>query len=238
MSVNNYTDYLATYGASGAYKSQASFSVESFKSSASYLEITGDLSGSKYARGADSVDLSGEVQDMLDRIRSLDVFSCIFPNNDPRQKTKSLGEVENDFMSDFYDFAGAFGKMSGMLGMTGSDSVTMGLDGKGGMTFDSSSSEYANAFAGAFGNETMTARFAVMAARASLADAGYTVDGFQQAYAQDPVRAIEDNIGALKERLLGFRTVGSGANMQYGFVREGEIEYSKVTAGYGTEEVA
>ena len=230
MNINTNNYYM-----NQAYRTQASYSTETVKGSGSYFEVTGGLYGNKYAQGSDSVELSTEVQDAIDRIKNLDVFSCIFPDNNPTKPYKSLDEVENDFMSDFKDFSSAFGMMGSAFGMSGSDSISMGLDGKGGMNITGSDPALAGKFAGAFGNETMTARFAVMAARASLADAGYTVDGFKDAYAQDPVKAIEDNIDALKERLLGFRTTGSGGTMQYGFERPYDYEYSKTTVNYETE---
>lgn len=225
--------------AAAAYRSQASRSTMNVSGTASYFEVTGDTSGSKYAKaaGADSVDISSTVNEMLEKAKSLDVFSCIFPNNDVRQKTKSLGEVESDFMSDFNDFSDAFGRMAGMMGGLGEgESMMMGLTGTGGMSF-TGDNEALNRqmadFAGA--NPTMTSRFAVMAARAALADAGYTEPGFADAYKNDPVKAIQDNIGALKERLLGFRTVAGDGGMQYGFQREEDFEYSETTAAYETE---
>lgn len=233
----NYGDY-SNYYASGAYKSQATYSTTSVKGTASYFEVTGDLTGSKYAKGADSIDISDTVNEMLDRIRNLDVFSCIYPNNDVRQKTKSLNEVEGDFMADFYDFSSAFGKMSQMMGMGAGDTLAMGLNGTGGMTADGNNQALNDKMAAfASSNPTMVSRYAVMAARASLADAGYTVPGFKEAYAEDPVKAIQDNIDSLKERLLGFRTVASGGNMQYGFQRTEEFEYSETTASYQSEAV-
>ena len=224
----NISDYA------NVYRGQAAYSTTTVKGTASYFEVTGDLTGSKYAKGADSVDLSDSVREMIDRAKSLDVFSCIFPNNDVSKATKSLNEVEGDFMADFLDFSSAFGKMSQMMGMGAGDTLAMGLNGTGGVDV-SGNNEALNAKMASMmnGNPTMVARYAVMAARASLADAGYTVDGFKEAYAQDPVKAIQDNIGALKERLLGFRTVASDGNMQYGFQREKEFEYSETTAGYG-----
>ena len=58
--------------------------------------------------------------------------------------------------------------------------------------------------------------------------------GVQEAFAEDPVKAGQDNIDALKARLLGFRTVASGGTMQYGFQRTEEFEYSETTASYQT----
>lgn len=226
----NISDYASIYS------SQAAYSTTNVKGTASYFEVTGDLTGSKYAQGADSVDLSSTVQEMIDRAKSLDVFSCIFPNNNVNKATKSLDEVESDFMSDFSDFSSAFGKMSQMMGMGSGDSLSVGLNGTGGVNVSGNNEALNEKMSSMMnGNPTMVARYAVMAARASLADAGYTVDGFKEAYAQDPVKAIEDNIGALKERLLGFKTVASDGNMQYGFQREKEFEYSETTASYGTE---
>ncbi len=233
MNVNHTNPYAAN-----AYRAQMSHSQTTISGTASFFEVTGDASGSKYAKeaqGGDRVDLSDTVSGMLERIRSLDVFSCIFPNNDVRQKTKTLGEVESDFMADFNDFSSAFGMLGGMMGMSEGDSMMMGLTGTGGMSFDGDNealNQKMSEFAGA--NPTMTARYAVMAARASLADAGYTVDGFAEAYKEDPVKAIQDNIGALKERLLGFRTVANDGRMQYGFQREFDFEYSETTASYET----
>lgn len=232
MSVNNTAYYAAAYQTAAAYQVNHT----SLNVSGSYLEITGGVNGSYYGNIEDGVDVSEKARELLERIKELDVFKIIYPDSDPRQKTKTLKEVEGDFMADFNDFAGTFGKMQSMLGFDASSSFTMGLDGTGGMTVAGSDAAMASKVQGAFnGNSVMVSRFAVMAARASLADAGYTVDGFKDAYAEDPVAAIKDNIDALKERLLGFRTVASGGNMQYGFVRDFNlnIDYSSVTASYG-----
>lgn len=231
MQVNN--DYY-TNAYISAYNRTTSVQSTNFSLSGSYLEITGDASGS-YLSGSDSVDVSTKAQELLDRIRELDVFSIIYPNKDATKSTKSLSEVEGDFMSDFNDFSSMFGKMSSMMGLDSSSSFTMGLNGVGGVNVTGSDSSSASQVQNAFnGNSTAVARFAVMAARASLADAGYTVDGFSQAYAEDPAAAIKDNIDALKERLLGFRTTGSNGSMQYGFMRDFNIEYSSTTASYST----
>ena len=239
MLVDNSASYIA------AYAQAASVKTANLNVSGSYLEITGGVNGSYYANAADGVDLTDKARELADRIKSLDVFKIIYPNSDARQKTKSLSEVEGDFLSDFNDFSSTFGKMSSMMGFDASSSFTMGLDGVGGMTVSGSDSSAASKLQGAFTqNSTMVSRFAVMAARASLADAGYTLDGFKDAYAEDPVAAIQDNIDSLKERLLGFRTTASGGNMQYGFIRDFNmnIEYSSTSASYaaaaaaGTEE--
>lgn len=229
----NVSDYYNNYAASNAYSAQSAYSTQSVKGTASFLEITGDASGSKYASGADGVDISTQARELLDRARNLDVFSCIFPNNNVASgKYKSLDTLQSEFMSDFSSFSSAFGGIASSMGMTSADNITMGLDGKGGMTFSGSDDALASKLSGAMGSETTTARFAVMAARAALVDAGYTLDGFENQYNQDPVGAIEDNIDALKERLLGFRTTASGGQMQYGFMRDVDFEYSENTAEY------
>lgn len=226
------TEYTTSYAAS-LYAAQSTRAAQSTESAGSFLEITGDVSGSKYASGTDAVDISSQAREMLERSRSLDVFSCIFPNNNVASgQYKSLDTIQNEFMSDFSDFSAMFGGMSGMFGMGAGQSVTMGLDGKGGMTVGGSDEALAAKMGGAM-TETMTSRFAVMAARAALVDAGHTLDGFGEQYGNNPVGAIEDNIDALKERLLGFRTVGGDGQMQYGFMRNGGVEYSSTTAGYG-----
>ena len=217
------SNLLNTYGASNAY---ASASAASIKLSGSYLDITGDVSGSRYAGGADKADISSAARELLDRINSLDVFSCIFPDNNPTRGVRSLVGVESDFMADFASFADAMG---GLVGDGGP--VIMGLDGKGGMLVEGEDGAVNRVSSSV--NSTTTARFAVMAARAALADAGHTVDGFADSYASDPYSAIRDNIGALEERLLGFRTRVGGGTAEYGFMRDAEIEYSATTAGYG-----
>ncbi|MCD8140994.1 MAG: hypothetical protein LUE17_14685 [Planctomycetaceae bacterium] len=219
-----------TYGAQSLYSAYASQSTTSIKASGSYLDITGGLGGSRYSSGVDSVDVSSMAREMLDRINNLDVFSCIFPDNNPAKGTKSLGQVAGDFMSYFTSFAGMMG---GIVGDAGT--VTMGLDGKGGMTIQGDDAAVTRASSAV--NSTMTARFAVMAARAALMDAGQTVDGFSDDYASDPYAAIKNNIGALEDRLLGFRTQVGGGTAQYGFMRDAEIEYSATTASYGAAAV-
>lgn len=221
----NHASALAAYRTQSAGKTSAD---------GSFLEIMGGTNGSKYGV-ADTVDVSSSARELLDRVRNLDVFSFIYPNNDATKKTKSLGEVKNDFLSDFNDFSSFFGQMSGMLGLDAGDTFTMGLDGVGGMTVSGTDAGAAAKLQQGFSaNETMTARFALMAARAALTDAGATEPGFANAYAQDPVAAIADNIDALKERLLGFRTVAGGGETRYGFVRgaDGEIDCAAETGTY------
>ena len=223
MLVDNSASHIA------AYQRSASVQKTNFSVSGSYLEITGGAAGGI----RDGADISEVAKELLDRIRSLDVFSVIYPNSDPRQKTKSLNEVEGDFLGDFYNFSSTYGQMASMMGLDASSSFTMGLDGVGGMTVEGTDSSSASKLQNAFnGNSTMVSRFAVMAARAALVDAGNTVDGFKDGYAQDPVAAITENIDALKERLLGFRTVADGGNMSYGFMRDFEIEFSGTRAEY------
>ncbi len=229
MRIDNSTNYLA------AYQRTAAMQTANLNISGSYLEITGGANGSYYANSADGVDISDKARELADRIKELDIFKVIYPNNDARQKTKSLSEVEGDFMADFTDFAGSFGSMLSMAGLDSSQSFTMGLNGVGGMTVtgsDAASAEKLQQTMSA--NQTTTSRFAVMAARAALADAGYTLDGFKESYGQDPIGAIQDNIDELKQRLLGFRATGSGGNMQYGFIRDFNmnIDYSSTSVSY------
>ena len=217
-----------------AYAASASYRTSNVSVSGSYLEITGGMS----ALGAkDGVEVSEMAKKLSERIKELDIFKIIFPNNDARQKTKSLDEVEGDFQADFYDFSSTFSKMSAMMGLDSSQSFTMGLNGVGGMTVDGTDAGMAEKLQGMFNNpanSTMVSRFAVMAARAALADAGDTVDGFKDSYAKDPVGAIQNNIDALKERLLGFRTQASGGTMNYGFIRSFnmELDYSEYSVNY------
>jgi hypothetical protein len=220
----SYTNALSAYRTQAAGKTS---------SAGSYLEIMGGTGGAKQA--ADSADISSSARDMLARVKNLDVFSLIYPNNDATKQTKTLGEVKNDFLGDFNDFSSFFGQMSSMMGLDAGDSFTMGLDGVGGMTVSGTDAGAAAKLQQGFSaNSTLTARFAVMAARAALTDAGATEPGFADAYAQDPVAAIENNIAALKERLLGFRTVAGGGETQYGFVRNGnaEIDFADDTGTY------
>ncbi|MCC8165324.1 MAG: hypothetical protein LIQ31_04035 [Planctomycetes bacterium] len=211
------------------YSTQATFSQTKTKATVDYLQLTGNRYGNAYG---DNVEVSATSQELLERARSLDVFSCIFPGNDVRKGAKSLFDVKNDFLADFNDFSSAFGSMSGMLGLSAGDTYTMGLNGTGGMTVGGSDATGAANLSKAFNNadgstSTMTKRFALMAARAALVDAGATEPGFGDAYKQDPVGAIKDNIDALKDRLLGFRTVSSGGEMAYGFMRKAEVEMSE-----------
>lgn len=226
MLIDNAVNNIAAYR-------NASFqtTTRTLEASGSYLEITGGTS----AKGSDDVDFSDKAKELLNRIKELDVFKIIYPNSDPRQKTKSLDEVKSDFLGDFNNFASAFGDMSTMMGLSASSSFTMGLDGTGGMTVKGSDGSTAGKLQQAFNqNSTLVSRFAVMAARASLVDAGNTKEGFKEAYANDPVGAIKDNIDALKERLLGFRTEASGGSMNYGFIREFsyKIQYSSTSVSY------
>lgn len=230
---------FSAYAASAAYRSAASGATGKIDAAGAYFEVAGGVSSSRSASAAsDTADISTKAQEMLDRIKKLDIFSLIHPNNDATKGTKTLGEVQSDFMGDFADFSSFFGELSRMTGLSAGESFTMGLDGTGGMTVSGTDAAAAAKLQQGFSaNQTMTARFAVMAARAALTDAGSTVDGFAEAYARDPVAAIENNIAALKDRLLGFRTVAGGGEMRYGFVREpgGEVDSSAsvATAAYG-----
>jgi hypothetical protein len=231
MITSAYNNPLSAHGANAAYRAQSTGKISA---SAQYLEIMGGP-GTPNSAPADTADISGAARDMLSRVKNLDIFSLIYPNNDATKATKTLGEVEDDFLGDFNDFSFFFGKMSGMMGLSPDDSFTMGLDGVGGMTVSGTDAGAAAKLQEGFGgNQTLTARFAVMAARAALTDAGATEPGFADAYAEDPVAAIENNIGALKDRLLGFRTVAGGGETQYGFVRNKnmEIEYADKMGKY------
>lgn len=234
VTANNYLNNYNASAAYNAYSASATQSTGKVSISGSYLDITGGQTGSRY-NTTDSADISTSAQDLLDRVKSLDVFSCIYPNSDATKSTKSLGQVKNDFFADFNDFSSYFGTMSGMMGISSGSSFTMGLNGVGGMTVSGSNSAMASQLQSSFSNnETLTSRYAIMAARASLTDAGSTIPGFKEAYAKDPVKAIQDYESDLKDRLLGFRTVASEGTMQYGFMRDVdmEIEYSSTTASY------
>lgn len=205
----------------------------SVSGAASFFETTGNASGSKYASGTDSASISSSAQELLQRAKNLDVFSCIFPNNNVASSNyKSLSTIQDEFMSDFNSFASSLSSIASLSGMTSADTLSIGLNGTGGLTVDSNNSSLASSTSSALNSGTTTARFAVMAARAALADAGYTLDGFSSQYSEDPVAAIENNIDELKERLLGFRTVTSGGETAYGFQREEEFEMSETTASY------
>lgn len=230
MQVNN-SYYTAAYSQIASY--QASFSV-----SGSYLDLTGGTN----AVSTDGVDVSDVAKQLADKIKELDIFKLIYPNNDVRKDAKSLDDIAGEFKNDFSSFSNMFSQMTSMMGMTGS--FTMGLNGTGGMTVSGTDEASAAKLQESFsGNQTITARFAVMAARAALVDARSTVDGFDSAYSQDPFAAITDNIDALKERLLGFRAQGGNGSMSYGFMRSFsatiEFAYSAAsTAGGAAEETA
>lgn len=199
--------YTAAYSQIASY--QAGYSV-----TGSYLEIMGGTG----AASADGVDVSDIAKQLAEKIKELDVFKLIYPNNDVRKDAKSLDDIAGEFNADFTSFATMFSQMTSMMGLTGS--FTMGLDGAGGMIVDGSDETSAAKLQnGLGGNQTFVARFAVMAARAALVDARSTVEGFDGAYSQDPFAAIIDNIDALKERLLGFRTRSDSDSTSYGFVR-------------------
>ena len=235
MLINDSANYISAY--QSAHRASASVQTSNVKISGSYLDIVGGVNGA-YALDEDGVDVSETARELLDRIKKLDVFSIIYPNSDARQKTKSLKEVEGDFLADFNDFSKAFGQLSGMMGISGADSFVMGLDGVGGMTVSGTSpGEAAKLQSGFNNNSTMVSRFAVMAAGAALVDAGNTVPGFKDAYSEDAVGAISGNIDALKERLLGFRAVSGGGSMQYGFMRDFELELSSTKVDYASAQV-
>lgn len=226
MQVNN-SYYTAAYSQISSY--QASYSV-----SGSYLELMGGTN----AASTDDVNVSDVAKQLADKIKELDIFKFIYPNNDVRKSAKSLDDIAGEFKNDFSSFSSMFSQMTSMMGMSGS--FTMGLDGTGGMTVSGTDEASAAKLQSSFsGNSTIVARFAVMAARAALVDARSTVDGFDSAYSQDPFAAITDNIDALKERLLGFRTEGGSGSMSYGFIRSFsasiEFAYSATSASAGTE---
>lgn len=221
------TSVQAAYQSFNIQKTESQFSI-----SGSYLEITGNQTTTS---GADKTSISDKAKELLDRSKSLDIFSCIFPNNDVSKQYKSLDDVENDFFADFNKFSSQFGSLFGGLDL-GAAGLTMGLDGKGGVNVEGEEGA-ANKVQSAFsGSSVAVSRFAVMAARAALVDARSTVDGFDSSYSQDPVKAITDNIDSLKERLLGFRTVADSSGMSYGFVREfsASIQYSETKVSWSS----
>lgn len=231
-------DSSSTASYIAAYQRSSSVTTGSMNIAGSYLEITGGVNG-RYDT-EDKAEISNMAKEMAQRIKDLDVFSVIFKDNDVRKRTQSLSEVETDFMNDFNSFASMFGKVSGAMGIDSSESYTIGLNGVGGLTVTGSNGETAENIQKTLGNQTTVARFAVMAARAALTDAGYSLDGFKESYANDPYAAIKDNIGELKDRLLGFRTTGAGGSMQYGFIRdfEAQIDYSSTTVEYTAAQAA
>ncbi|MDR2392214.1 MAG: hypothetical protein LBE84_11125 [Planctomycetota bacterium] len=198
----------------------------SLKVSGSLLELKGGISSASAT--PDSLTISQTAREMTNRLKELDVFSCIFPDADPRRTTKTLEEVESDFQGDFASFASMFAKLSSMISLDSGQSFAMGLDGVGGMIVDGTGQGgegMATRLEGLFNNnQTLVSRFAVMAARAALADAADTVAGFRSAYESDPVAAVKDNIDGLKERLLGFRTLAGEETVHYGFMRGFELE--------------
>ena len=131
------------------------------------------------------------------------------------------------------DFASSFNSLFKFLD-AGINGIVMGLNGVGGVNVEGGGN-VGQQVQGLFNkSETTVSRFAVMAARAALVDARNTVDGFESDYANDPVAAIKANIDALKDRLLGFRSVAGAEGMSYGFVREfsATIEYSSTTVSW------
>ncbi|MDR0362870.1 MAG: hypothetical protein LBJ46_09350 [Planctomycetota bacterium] len=214
----------------------ACYATGKFSLSASYLEMTGSLS----SVSGDEASVSDAAKRLLERAKSLDIFKIIFPNDDVSKKQKTLDDVEGDFNQDFMNFSSMFGKLAGMLGLGANESLTMGLNGVGGVDVEGEE-DAVRKVQGAFnGSGTMVSRFAVMAARAALVDARGTVDGFGAQYENDPVAAIKNNIDSLKERLLGFRTVSGENEMIYGFMRQfnASIQFSAGSIRYssGSEE--
>ena len=66
-------------------------------------------------------------------------------------------------------------------------------------------------------NPQLVSRFMVMAARGALSQAAETSPAFAAAYEQDPVSAIKQNIGTLKNLLLGFQLQVKGGEMTPGW---------------------
>ncbi|MDR1518804.1 MAG: hypothetical protein LBU23_01490 [Planctomycetota bacterium] len=200
------------------------------KVSGSLLDVRGGTGQAGLQTGRDSADLSATARELANRVKELDVFSIIHPNSDPRRKTKTLDEVESDFLGDFASFANA---LSALPGLDSGQTLTLGLDGVGGVAVNGGEeSGLAGKAASLFNhNGALVGRFAVMAARAALVDAGDTLNGFKDDYASDPFAAIKNNIDALKERLLGFRAQAGGGGVNYGFMRDFELEISYSAAG-------
>lgn len=219
-------DYWDSHSVSSAY---ATSYAKSIASTSSLLDTGTEETNDSVTASSDTAEISSLARQLLERINSLDVFSCIYPDNNPTKDAKSLSGINNDFMSDFNSFSSSLNSLIGDSG-----TVTLGLDGKGGMTAEGDDAAVKSVSSSI--TTTATARFAVMAARAALVDAGNTVDGFADAYATDPYAAIQDNIDALGERLLGFRLQAGGGAAQYGFVRGDETVYA--TAERATDEAA
>ncbi len=233
MLIGNYQNYLSAYNKNAPAAHPLTASTNQANDTSSLDALLGNRSGNgssanSFYSAEDSASVSSVARDLRERIQNLDVFSIIYPNNDARKSAKSLDDVQNDFFADFADFSSAFSSISDALALDG-QSYTIGLDGTGGLTVNGDDPAKAEQLASTLNGKTgstsvMTARYAVMAARAALADAGDSLDGFKEAYQNDPYAAIQNNIGALKERLLGFRTVSGEDEMQYGFMRDGELD--------------
>ncbi len=232
MLIGNYQNYISSYNSSSnaasLYGSAGSKSASASIDSLLGVAPAKSSSANSFYGAEDTASVSSVARDLQERVKILDVFSIIYPNNDARKNAKTLDEVQGDFFADFNDFSSAFATISQSLGIDG-EAYSIGLNGTGGLNVAGDDTETADRLSAVLNGNSgstsvMTARFAVMAARAALVDAGNTVDGFKDAYGNDPYAAIQDNIGALKERLLGFRTVSGGDGMQYGFMRDGELE--------------
>lgn len=178
------------------------------------------LSDSSLALTAgDEVSQSQLISEMLDRIGAIDVFDVIF-NDKSKTRTKTLEEVGADFAEDFANFQSLFNEYMGPLNLDPDKALTMGLDGKGGVKVTQGDAQSAGQVNEVFAkNSVLVSRFAVMAARGAILDAAKTEPGFEEDYKKDAVGAIEKHIGALKDRLLGFRLTAKGNEMSYDYDR-------------------
>ncbi|MHC4872721.1 MAG: hypothetical protein ACYTFY_12840, partial [Planctomycetota bacterium] len=132
-----------------------------------------------------------------------DTFQSILNMGSSKSGTKSIPEISADLAENISWLENSFGSFFDMMNINPADSVSFQLDGVGGVSVKTDSKDMPKIEQMFQNNPVMVSRYAVAAARASLINAYETDPGFKAGFDYDPRQAIKDNIGLLKDKLLG-----------------------------------
>ncbi len=199
-------------GSAGTMDVRALFGANQGKSQPPYGQSVAAASG-------DIVEISELARNGISAVDPMSIFGMVKdPSGNGAYKT--LDEVGQDFSEDLAGMQGVLGKFFRQMGVDPEQELVLQPDGRGHIRVTNQHPQGA-AVQELFDRESpLTSRFMVMAARGTLTQVAETVPGFREAYAQDPVGAIEAHEDLLKERLLGFQLSAQGGTFTPRFAGE------------------
>lgn len=210
--------YSASYSASTSYNNGNGGSSATLSFSAYMASATAAVDTTDGGSATDAIATFAEIRTRYTQ----DVYELLFPSkaNAGSGSYKTLDEVAGDFENDFNQLTGILGQVFQMAGVSFENTISMSLDGVGGITVsqeggDGDAASTAKSFFS--GDNSMVSRFAVMAARGAITQAATSVGGFDAAYQEDPAGAIREYIGDLENLLFGFTLTAGADGMDYHF---------------------